>query len=360
MKVKSNKFTGVYIYHSTVRTRDECYYINYRAKGKSINEKVGWKSEGYTQGQANKVRIHRIHQIRHGEDLPDRAKNVPLFRSAWIEYICIISYRSLDNVNRSQQRYYKYLSSSLGNIRLNHITPKMIRDLTGQMEVDGLKDATIYQYHGLIRRTFDHMIKEEGYQGPNPMKMVKTPVPKESRERYLSKQEASKLLEATGLVNVELFLFTLIGLFTGMRKSEIMNIRGRDIDYTTNLIRVRGKGDKIRYCEMNTLLRDILVMDGVAGGDSLFKRTFNQKKWQSVVDKLGLNDGVESNDRIWRVTPHTLRHTFGSWLAQAGTDLMVIKELMGHSNIQTTMRYAKLQRRPGVSAVANLTEGVVI
>ena len=60
MKIRSKKFVGVYIYKSQVRTKDECYYINYRAKGRLINEKVGWKSEGYTQDQANEVRIYPI------------------------------------------------------------------------------------------------------------------------------------------------------------------------------------------------------------------------------------------------------------------------------------------------------------
>jgi site-specific recombinase XerD len=72
----------------------------------------------------------------------------------------------------------------------------MIRQITVILYEDGLKDATVYQYHGLIKRTFDHMINEEGYKGENPMKRVKTPGTKEHRERYLTKQEASDLLAA--------------------------------------------------------------------------------------------------------------------------------------------------------------------
>ena len=360
MKVKSNKYTGVYIYHSKMRAGEECYYINYRAKGKSINEKVGWKSEGYTQEEASVIRADRIHAVRHGEELPGRSKDDSTFGGSFYSYMGTKTEGFSGDTKRAVQRYLKYLAPLFGEKMLDQITPKMIRDLTTHLLNEGLRDGSIYQYHGLIRRTFDHMIKEMGYKGENPMRMIKTPVPKEHRERYLTKEEASDLLGAMTVVDVELYLFTLIGLLTGMRKSEIMEIKSRDIDMDLGLIRVDGKGGKIRYCEMSETLANILAGRKATGSDLLFKKNFNQVWWQMVVDGRGLNDGVESHDRIWRVTPHTLRHTFGSWLAQAGLDLMVIKELMGDSHIQTTMRYAKLQRRPGVSAVANLTEGVTI
>ena len=359
MKVKSKKFTGVYIYNSTVRAGDECYYINYRANGRSVNEKVGWKSEGYTQVQAAKIRAGRIHTIRHGKELP-RSVKAPTFSEAWVLYTGTLGHHPVGDVKRSEGRYNKYLEPVLGSKRLDHITPKMIRQITAILYEDGLKDATIYQYHGLIKRTFDHMINEEGYKGENPMKRIKTPSRKEHRERYLTKQEASDLLAAMRMVSTEDYMFTLIGLFTGMRRTEILNIKGKDIDMDTGLIRVEGKGGKIRHCEMNDEIRSLLSLFTLAPGEKLFKNRFHLDRWLRVVDGLGLNDGIKSDDRIWRVTPHTLRHTFGSWLAQDGVDLLAIKELMGHSNIQTTMRYAKRGPRPGISAVANLSRGITM
>jgi DNA-binding MarR family transcriptional regulator len=70
-KVKSRQFHGVFILHSSVREGDECYYIRYKDKhGRSYNEKVGWKNEGYTEEEAFKVRAARIHEIRHPNELP--------------------------------------------------------------------------------------------------------------------------------------------------------------------------------------------------------------------------------------------------------------------------------------------------
>ena len=70
-KVKSNQFHGVLKYQSSVRQGDECYYIRYKDKhGRTYSERVGWKSEGYTEEEANKVRAARIHEIRHPTELP--------------------------------------------------------------------------------------------------------------------------------------------------------------------------------------------------------------------------------------------------------------------------------------------------
>jgi len=70
-KVKSRQYHGIFIYQSSVRQGDECYYIRYKDKhGRNYNERVGWKSEGYTEDEAFKVRAARIHEIRHSKELP--------------------------------------------------------------------------------------------------------------------------------------------------------------------------------------------------------------------------------------------------------------------------------------------------
>ena len=70
-RVKSKQYLGVIIHQSSVREGDECYYIKYTDRhGRTYNEKVGWKNEGYTEEEAFKVRAARIHEIRHSKELP--------------------------------------------------------------------------------------------------------------------------------------------------------------------------------------------------------------------------------------------------------------------------------------------------
>ncbi|MEA2091981.1 MAG: tyrosine-type recombinase/integrase [Campylobacterota bacterium] len=76
-------------------------------------------------------------------------------------------------------------------------------------------------------------------------------------------------------------------------------------------------------------------------------------KLGSIMDVLFTQD-IAHDDRKNRVVPHTLRHTFASQLAIAGTPILTIQRLMNHKSIEMTMRYAKLAPNQGMEAVKNL------
>lgn len=74
--------------------------------------------------------------------------------------------------------------------------------------------------------------------------------------------------------------------------------------------------------------------------------------FRTVVNKLGFNHGI--TDRRNKICFHSLRHTFASWLVEAGTDLYTVKELLGHCNITMTERYSHLGQNTLQNAVKNL------
>jgi len=153
------------------------------------------------------------------------------------------------------------------------------------------------------------------------------------------------------------YLQVAIMLMTGMRKHEVMKLKLIDIDNRANLIHVLGKGDKKRYAEMPDVLSDIIlqVICLDPEREALWStKHFKDRIFRKVVEDLGLNYGVEKDDVENKVCVHTLRHTFASWLVQDGKSIMVVKSLMGHSDIGMTMRYAKLGERPGKAAVEEL------
>ena len=95
-------------------------------------------------------------------------------------------------------------------------------------------------------------------------------------------------------------------------------------------------------------------------GKTLFEKNPLKKKvtigntYRRIIEEIGFNDGVV--DTRYRVYFHTLRHTFGSWLAIRGEYLQTIGELMGHKRISQTQRYAHLCPDKKKVAVAGLHE----
>jgi integrase len=360
MKIKSKKFQGVYIYPSKDRPGDECYYINYRdLHGKVVNEKVGWKSEGYTQDQANTVRVERVHAARHGKELPGKSSPIPTFDEAFVRWFDYQTNKGIVGVNHIRGIYGKHLQPIIGKMKLTEVTSDTVNKLSKGMAENGSRPGTVMNVHYIIRATFKHAALTGGFQGENPMVRVPSPKARQMRrERILSKQEAQELLQGMKAHGEGHYLFTAVGLFTGMRYSEIVGVTGKDIDHATSTIRVHGKGNKIRYVEVPPDLMKLIQEKNLGHNDKLVHGV-DKWNWRRIVDKLGFNKDVAPGDRIHSVSAHTLRHTYGSWLAADGTPITVIKELMGHTDISTTMRYLKNAPRAGASYAARLTDNLL-
>lgn len=170
--------------------------------------------------------------------------------------------------------------------------------------------------------------------------------PRSSRKfpPVMSKQEVKKLIDS--IKNVKHRTVVMLLYSTGMRVSEVSNLRIADIDSNTMRIKVvQGKGAKDRYTILSEqVLLELRVyylmyrpkeylFNGAAKGKKLSTRTI-----QHVVQKALINIGLESKN----YSVHTIRHSFATHLVDNGTDLHTVKELLGHNALQTTMRYMHL------------------
>ena len=151
-----------------------------------------------------------------------------------------------------------------------------------------------------------------------------------------------------------------------MRMGEIFKLMRQDIDLNIELIHIRDpKNNESRQVFLTPPLIKIfksIFSNRFNKTDLIFKDRRGKKiaqlsdTFNRSVKKLGLNDEVA--DAQNKVVPHTLRHTFASWLAQQGETLLTIKELMGHKDITMTMRYAHLipdQKRKAVLKMASVS-----
>jgi integrase len=148
----------------------------------------------------------------------------------------------------------------------------------------------------------------------------------------------------------DLFTFAALGLNTGMRIGEIVNLTWADVDLPRRVIKVRPKseGEGVRAWRIKTgEIRDIPVNDFLADVLARHPRHITSPYVLHHADGTPLNtQNIRAGmlkARRWaklsRTNPHLLRHTFGTTLAAAGVDLDTIRRLMGHTDIKMTMRY---------------------
>lgn len=363
---KIQKHVGVYYYESTTRRHngkpDRCYYALYKRDGKLIKEKVGWSSEGYSAELASGIRSERIRSMRHGEELPGDRKEYT-FGDAWKAYDkWLDSGKKWPDDDRS--RYHRYLEGRFSGKRFDSISPIDLERLKSEMLKSGLAGATVKHVLVLFRQIWNKATVWKLTNLDNPVKSIRLPKFSNRRERFLSRGEAATLLCALRISSQTVYEMAALSLMTGMRAGEIHSLKWGDVDLENGTLSVpMESGTMKRGGRPIWLNKDVitlllgkergnpgeLVFPSLAGN----RRSKVQRSFRDVVNRIGLNAGA--TDRRDRVTFHTLRHTFASWLAMDGIPLFTIKELMGHSSIAMTERYSKLMPDTKRLAVSGLS-----
>jgi len=163
---------------------------------------------------------------------------------------------------------------------------------------------------------------------------VKLPKLNNRRERFLTYEEAHKLIEELEKASAPIRDMALVSLSCGLRAGEIYQLRWGHVDFNNGLIHVADSKSNIKKAPMTAMLAETLAERGPGEPGELVFKDRNGNSIQEVsnsfsraVDRLGWNEGIE--DRRQRVTFHTLRRTYASWLAIQGTSILTIKELDG-------------------------------
>lgn len=186
-------------------------------------------------------------------------------------------------------------------------------------------------------------------------------IPRAKRAKTLptvmSVEEVERLVRS--LANIKHRTMLQVLYSTGLRVSELIGLRIRDIDSGRNTITVRhGKGAKDRQIPLSPTLLQLLreywkiyrpvefLFEGERSGAQMSERTV-----QAVFEHAKKASGIKK-----KISAHTLRHSYATHLLEAGTDLLTIRNQLGHSNISTTTVYLHLQT--GVRAGKDLLEGL--
>lgn len=379
-RVRTKQHQGVYYRESENRMHggkpDICFDITYKLDGKLIWEKVGWASEGYSSKLAADIRANRLYDKRHGNELPIQKKKIPLFSEVWDKYKTWAETNKARGGRDDVSLYSNCIEDTLANKRLNEISSFDLERLKTALLKKDYAPATVKHALVLIRQIFNKSIAWGLYKGLNPVQGVKIPTLQNQRARFLSHDEADKLLSALAEMREKsLHDMALLSLHTGMRAGEIFNLKSNDLDFENHIIRITDpKNKSTRHAYMTTAIKEMLKArkpdkpEGLlfparyrrkpvntADQNDELKVSAISQRFMLIVKKLGLNKGV--TDSRQQVSFHTLRHTFASWLALQGESLLTIKELLGHKSMAMTERYSHLTPDHKRLAVKNLEAG---
>lgn len=346
------KHVGVFERESSERLHkgkpDIAYDVCYKFEGKLIWEKIGWKSEGYSPKLASDIRSDRLRAIRHGQELPKQKKKIPLFEDAVKEYLKWAEVNKARS-GRSDKSLYENHLKKFDKKRLSEITSFDLERLKASlMKKNELSAATIKHALILVRQVFNKAIAWKLYEGTHPLKGVRLPRLANMKDRFITHEEADALLKAINEISPQMHDMCLLALHTGMRFGEITALKAQDLDFENGFINIADpKNKETRKAFMTKAVKEMLESRKPENPDEyVFKARDGgrigqaTKSFERAVNKVGLNDGIE--DSRLRITFHSLRHTFASWLAMQGETILTIKELLGHKSLAMTLRYAHL------------------
>ncbi len=146
---------------------------------------------------------------------------------------------------------------------------------------------------------------------------------------------------------------------SGLRVSELVNLRADQVDWEENFLRITGKGNKTRYVPMGGVAaralrsylehaRPKLMRNGRRAGDILFLSNRGEKltrdRIRQIIKERALAAGLPEN-----VYPHIMRHSFATHLLENGADLRVIQDMLGHASLSTTQVYTHVDQKRLVS-----------
>ncbi|MBW2668515.1 MAG: tyrosine recombinase XerC [Deltaproteobacteria bacterium] len=225
----------------------------------------------------------------------------------------------------------------------------MIRGYLGFLHKKN-KKVTIARKLSAVRSFFRYLVKH-GVILDNPLDLVLTPKQKKTIPVYLPVDDIFRLLDSiktdtlAGTRSLAIFE-TLYS--TGIRISELTGLNVYDVDFEKCLIRVLGKGNQERIVPVGKKAvnaigdyRKRLHLEkgiGTEENSPLFLNKDNgrltTRSIARILDKISKECGL-----LIPVSPHALRHTFATHMLDAGADLRVVQELLGHKSLSTTQRY---------------------
>ena len=263
----------------------------------------------------------------------------------------LLAKNSLMAYERDLKDYFHFLEKSKVS-DLAKVGPKEIREFLMQLKGRKLASSTISR-HLVAIKIFHRFLVRERHLKQDTTSSLESPKTWKLLPHSLSIQDVEKMLKAPNARTVRgLRDKAILELFyaTGMRVSEIANLKLSDVNLDSGLLKCTGKGNKERMIPLGSIAKEAIqsYLDRERSkvqtkSQELFisqqKKKFSRQSLWMIIKKYAKEARINK-----KITPHTMRHSFASHLLERGADLRVVQELLGHSDISTTQIYTHISK----------------
>lgn len=362
------------------RRLDRYYVLRIAVGGTMRQEALGWESEGVTLERA-RLELAKLKEakrtgegpcsltekreladkLRRAEEESRRRQEAARITVAdfWASsYRPAQGHKAPGSLVAEQALWNKWLGPRIGDTALAELAPALLDKVKADMMEAGKAPSSIKYVMAVVSQIWTLAERDGIVSGRCPVKQVTLPRQDNRRERYLSAEEADKLLATLGERAPLMRDMAILGLDCGLRFGEIAGLTWQDCDFSRGMLQIRDPKSWVnRVAYMTPRVREVLENRSGSGSEFIFcdhngnPLVSTSRAFKNVVNEL-FNQGV--TDKRYRVCFHTLRHTFASRLVEGSTDLYAVSKLMGHSTIRMTERYSHLSPDKFKAAIRTL------
>ena len=266
-----------------------------------------------------------------------------------------VSPHTIRNYGIDLRQFQVFVAATVGECAPTGIDAAMIRAFLAGLRTKGVKASSIARKLATLRSLF-HYLGREGLVPTSPAAAVSSPKQEKRLPRFLTQEEACRLVEHPSAsparfgLRDRAILETLYS--TGIRVSELAALSVEDGLLPDGLIKVLGKGRKERVVPIGTHATEAITayLESLPSRTELNTDPDHKVRTPLFRNRFGKRLSVRSVERVvekWSrnlanvpsISPHALRHSFATHLLDGGADLRSIQELLGHERLSTTQRY---------------------
>jgi integrase/recombinase XerC len=269
----------------------------------------------------------------------------------YLEYEKGYSKKTIISYENDLELFYNYLKENKIN-SIKNIDYNTIRKYLSHLHDNKYEASSVSRKISALRSFFKYNIKEKTITN-NPMTLISNPKKEKKLPKYLNYEEIEKLINSIEIdtkEGIQERLIIELLYSTGIRVSELVNIKIKDIKIKENQINILGKGNKERIVLFGEKAKDLIKLymnafkEYYQGNIINEYLLINKKGKQLTTNKIELivKDALRKSALKLNISPHTLRHTFATHMLDSGADLKSVQELLGHENLKTTAIYTHI------------------